>query len=439
MKKFLKKKILNFLRYFFNRRNNNKYYLTIPKEQILTFNIKDNLMFYTKGIKPIFIIRKNNKDLNFFCSLNYLEGNNLHITNYSVNKNDEIKNGINELLKFLSVKKINYQNLTIDLYYENINDNIILNKEIDNVFRELKFKWIKLENLEGGIRYQKMKYINPNYNPSNNINDSILNLTSGLIIYFGSDKMEKIINSKNFNLFNLKILEKIYENKTLEIENIKFYLNDLHYNQCSDLTEIIKLLSLENINIKLPSVKRNNFILYDILKLKIQFESFIPVKIKGKKYIRIDCPIQVLFEKQYQQKFYLIFMLDGNILIIGEFNQLIIQKLKTNNIYNVFKEIYHNIEEINENVSSIYIPEINEEVISKSNNLIENTKIKDIKQIFSFYKISSGSDNKNYSIKILPKENDIILKENYFLSIMNTEIINDYNISSTFCPFLNKK
>ena len=74
--------------------------------------------------------------------------------------------------------------------------------------------------------------------------------------------MEKIINSKDFNLnlnlFNLKILEKIYENKTSEIENIKFYLNDLHYNQCSNLTEIIKLLSLKNI--KLPSVKRNNFI-----------------------------------------------------------------------------------------------------------------------------------------------------------------------------------
>ena len=67
-------------------------------------------------------------------------------------------------------------------------------------------------------------------------------------------------------------------------------------------------------------------------------------------------------------------MLDGNILIIGEFNQLIIQKLKTNNIYNIFKEIYHNIEEINENVSSIYIQELNEEIISKSNNLIENTK-----------------------------------------------------------------
>ena len=96
-------------------------------------------------------------------------------------------------------------------------------------------------------------------------------------------------------------------------------------------------------------------------------------------------------------------MLDGNILIIGEFNQLIIQKLKTN--YNIFKEIYHYIEEINENVSSIYIPEINEEIISKSKNLIENNKIKDIKQIFNFYKISSNSDN--YSIKILPKEKDI--------------------------------
>jgi hypothetical protein len=131
-------------------------------------------------------------------------------------------------------------------------------------------------------------------------------------------------------------------------------------------------------------------------------------------------------------------MLDGNILIIGKFNQLLTQKLKTNNI-NIFKEIYHNIEEINENVSSIYIQELNEEIISKSNNLIENTKIKDIKQIFNFYKISSNSDNNDYSIKILPKEKDIILKENYFLSIMNTEIINDYNISSLFCTFLNKK
>ena len=73
-------------------------------------------------------------------------------------------------------------------------------------------------------------------------------------------------------------------------------------------------------------------------------------------------------------------------------------------------------------------------MISKSNNLIENTKIKDIKQIFNFYKISSNSDNNDYSIKILPKEKDIILKENYFLSIMNTEIIND--LSSLFCTFL---
>lgn len=38
-----------------------------------------------------------------------------------------------------------------------------------------------------------MKYINPDYITGDNINNSILNLNSGLIIYFGSDKMEKII------------------------------------------------------------------------------------------------------------------------------------------------------------------------------------------------------------------------------------------------------
>ena len=60
--------------------------------------------------------------------------------------------------------------------------------------------------------------------------------------------MEKIINSKDFNLnlFNLKILEKIYKNKTLEIENIKFYLNDLHYNDTAEKVEF-KVTETNNI------------------------------------------------------------------------------------------------------------------------------------------------------------------------------------------------
>jgi hypothetical protein len=240
------------------------------------------------------------------------------------------------------------------------------------------------------------------------------------------------------NLFNIKILEKIYENKIKDIEQIKFNLNNLYYNESNDLTEINNILLSENINIKLPSLKKGNTILYDLFKINIQFDSFIPVKINEKKYIRINSEIQVLFEKESQQKLYMIFINDSNILIIAEPNIKFNQKLikEGNNIYNIFNEIYHNIEELNENISAIYIRELNEDKIYIGNNTFENTQINNIHQIYNFYKLTSITDNNIYSIKILPRENDIIIKDNFFISIMNSEIANDYNISSLFCTFL---
>jgi hypothetical protein len=319
---------------------------------------------------------------------------------------------------------------------------MILNNEINNIFQELKFKWIKLENLEGGIRFQKMKYTNPNFIESNRNDYSIMKIISGSIIYYGSEKTENIINSNdfilNFNLFNMEILEKLYEKKIKDIENIKFNLNNLYYNQSNDLTEINKILLSENINIKLPSLKNDNKILYDLFKINIQFDSFIRVKINEKQYIRINSEIQVLFEKETQQKLYMIFMNDSNILIIAEPNIKFNQKLNKegNNIYNIFKEIYHNIEELNENISAIYIREINEDKLFIGNNKFENTKINNINQIYNFYKLTSSTDNNKFSIKILPRENDIIIQDNYFISIMNSEIANEYNISSIFCTVL---
>ena len=395
----------------------------------------------------MFIIKKNNNnDINLFSSLNYIkdDNNTLHISNFSTSKKNykEIKKEIEDIINFLSKNQVKYQYLTIDLYYEDIDGKMILNNEINNIFQELKFKWIKLENLEGGIRFQKMKYTNPNFIESNSNDYSIMKIISGSIIYYGSEKTENIINSNdftlNFNLFNMEILEKLYEKKIKDIENIKFNLNNLYYNQSNDLTEINKILLSENINIKLPSLKNDNKILYDLFKINIQFDSFIRVKINEKQYIRINSEIQVLFEKETQQKLYMIFMNDSNILIIAEPNIKFNQKLnkEVNNIYNIFKEIYHNIEELNENISAIYIREINEDKLFIGNNKFENTKINNINQIYNFYKLTSSTDNNKFSIKILPRENDIIIQDNYFISIMNSEIANEYNISSIFCTVL---
>ena len=78
------------------------------------------------------------------------------------------------IIKLLNEKQINYENLTINLYYEKIENKLILNKEINNIFKQLNFKWSKLENLEGGIRYQKMKYINENSINNNNNSFNII-------------------------------------------------------------------------------------------------------------------------------------------------------------------------------------------------------------------------------------------------------------------------
>ena len=398
-----------------------KYYNTIPNEQKIIFNIKEDLMEYTKGINPMFIIKKNYGDITYFCSLEYSneDENTLHISNFSIN-NNEIKNGIEELIKFLNEKKIIYQYLTIDLYYENKDGKLILNKEINDIFKNIKFKWSKLENKEGGIRYQKMKFTNPDYIENTFIDNYAMNFISGLIIYHGKNKMELIKNSKefdfNFNNFNLNVLEKINDNKDEDLKKINSFCKNIHFNHCNDLSEINQILNLENLNIKLPSIDNENKILYDLFKVNTQFDSLLSLKINEKRYFRINSPIKVLIEKETQQKLYMIIMKDGNYLIIGQpnkkFNKLL--NKEKNNIYKIFQEINQKIEQVDEEINSIYIPEINYEMISKG-NYIENSSINDIQQIYSFYKFYQNTEKNNYTIKISPNEKDIVINDTVFI------------------------
>ena len=421
-----------------------KYYNTIPNEQKIIFNIKEDLMEYTKGINPMFIIKKNYGDITYFCSLEYSneDENTLHISNFSIN-NNEIKNGIEELIKFLNEKKIIYQYLTIDLYYENKDGKLILNKEINDIFKNIKFKWSKLENKEGGIRYQKMKFTNPDYIENTFIDNYAMNFISGLIIYHGKNKMELIKNSKefdfNFNNFNLNVLEKINDNKDEDLKKINSFCKNIHFNHCNDLSEINQILNLENLNIKLPSIDNENKILYDLFKVNTQFDSLLSLKINEKRYFRINSPIKVLIEKETQQKLYMIIMKDGNYLIIGQpnkkFNKLL--NKEKNNIYKIFQEINQKIEQVDEEINSIYIPEINYEMISKG-NYIENSSINDIQQIYSFYKFYQNTEKNNYTIKISPNEKDIVINDTVFISIINIDITREFEIPSIFCALLNK-
>ena len=90
---------------------------------------------------------------------------------------------------------------------------------------------MKLENLENGVRYQKLKLKNNKYCPSSesrSINsittkpNSVLNIQSALVLYCGDN--EKKMNTennnelyKNTNLFHLQVCEKAFKNSTDKI------------------------------------------------------------------------------------------------------------------------------------------------------------------------------------------------------------------------------
>ena len=421
------------------------YYLNIPIEQKVIFNIKDNLNDYINKINPMFIIKKQNDNLNLFCSLcnSKEENNTIEITNFSVINNENIKNEIEEIIKLLNENQINYEKLTIDLFYEKIENKLKLNKDINNIFKELNFKWEKLENLNGGIRYQKMKYINENFISKNN-NISAFNITSSLIIYNGKDDMEKIIKSKyfdfNFNHFNLYILENEFLDNDEILNKISSnFRNGINYNKTINLNEINKIFQDKKIKFKLPS-NLNNKILYNIFQINTQFESFFQVEIKGKKYIRITQKIQILIEKETEQKFYMLIMKDGNAFIISEINNKFnkILKKENNNIYNIFNEIYQKIEPIEEKYLSIYIPILNNEIIYKSNTIPNYSCIDNIKQVYNIINIFSNENNNNFVCNILPKDNDIIFNNNLFIGVINIEIANEFDYSSIICFCLNQ-
>ena len=58
-------------------------------------------------------------------------------------------------------------------------------------------------------------------------------------------------------------------------------------------------------------------------------------------------------------------------------------------IYNIFNSNYHRVEFVKEEGSSIYIPEINCDSLSKSDT-IQNSSIENIFYFYDFFKLSSN-------------------------------------------------
>ena len=181
------------------------YYNTIPEEQKIIFNLKsDPLEYIHKNFFPKIIIYsdKKTRTIKGLCIFSFIftndsKNNGIYIEHISSYNEEEKEKIFEKLLSYIKENSFNLfsfennrndKNIYIDLYYKNENGKFKINNDIIDYFRnQLKFKWVKLENLSKYVRYQKMRHqfminsgnnninlLNNEYDDNNILNQSIL-------------------------------------------------------------------------------------------------------------------------------------------------------------------------------------------------------------------------------------------------------------------------
>ena len=166
------------------------YYTSIPEEQKLIFNLKqDPIEYLYNNFYPKIIIcsDKKTKVIKGLCIFSYIFTNEAknngifieHISSYNEESQEKIFEQLLSYIKENSYNIFGFENnrkdkdIYIDLYYKNENGKFQINTGIRDFFRnQLKFKWVKLENISKYVRFQKMRH---QFLINNNNNFDILN------------------------------------------------------------------------------------------------------------------------------------------------------------------------------------------------------------------------------------------------------------------------
>ena len=427
----------------------NIYHKKIPQKQFITFHVLSDINEYINtSTNPIVITSYNDKkEISSLVILSYVqeENNSLCIKHISSPKVG-LKEFMDSLISFIK-QNIPYQHLYIDLYYENENGKLTLDKDINLLFKELKFQWVKLENLENGIRYQKLKLKNDSCMTSESRNQqSLINIQSGLVIYCKDNVTSNDNNDdtyKEINLLHLQVCEKVFKKSIEKVNKITSLFCPLKFLNSKKVDDIKKLLDKENIKLQIDK-EDNNQIYASLFNINSSFDSFSTVKINSKQYIRLRGKIEILKHKDTEQIFYMIVSNDSHPFLICEMNQKFKAYMNSDdngtNIYEKFYSIYPQLEscENDKNIYSIYIPKIRKEVKTQSNDIL-NSKIDNISKIYNYAKLSIGDStyDEKKSLKISPNnETDIILSNDLFFSIINIELLNEFNIPCVFCSII---
>ena len=485
-----------------------EYFEKIPEEQKLIFNLnKDPMKYFEHNYYPKIIICKDKATdlIKGICIYSVLFKNQQkqpdeiiieHISSYN---QEEMENIITKIIEFIKENNIlndmgkigNKLNIEIyiNLYYYIKNEKFEIDQNIrDFIVKNLKFKWVNLEN-ESNVRFLKVKQIinnEGNNNYDENVNNNC-NLCSNLFIKdnFNINLVEKIMmNNENKNDFNIKkinpfniiyiiyLMKKIYKIKNsfdyllnkLNKFSIKkdFLLEDanndiamslvLNDNFNSDLNINSLVEDLKSINNCITGNLNNELDLNNKFNISPLFNGCMSIKYKNYFYNRIECKnIKIFIEKTTQQIFYLLNTVNDeniNILMSSNLNDDFKKKYLSsgnkssennehfNNINN-FEELYNNLEESNSDKKNInkfiYIPAFSIEQKYEQKN-VENSNENEKNVINSF--------NEECKIEFLTEE--IIAKKNkktsnnFEFNITEEEIKNksEYLIDDEFILFI---
>ena len=468
----------------------NNYYKSIPEIQKSVFNIKLNIIedIYLYNTPKIIICsdKKNKLLIKGICIFGFEFDNNIikviisHISSYNDIERDNI---ISFLILFIK-EHIECDEIIIDLYYQfnKENNKFTFDNDIRDLFKNnLMFKWVKLENLNNHTRFQKMclkinkdeilETVGNNFitmqklipeklfeiqdncifsfkeinNNDNNNEDIIINKDKYINLFSVVSIFNQLKNSENYEILNINEKYKnIFENEiNFEEMNIcnsfKFKMNE---------TEIDSSSTKNNLS--------SNYINHCLnMYISPIFNSSISINIEGYNYNRIENnEITILLDNKTGIKFYLIPTKDENSIIISEVTPDINENFISNNvnIYDIFRDFYQNLN-LEENISNnsnqvIYIPCFNLEskILCNELNCFKDIIIKKDDKEFKLNYIEENikinfkvDPNNDINFKIPNQEsNDIIIKNNFLIGIVNIDVLSNLSIPSILLFYVTK-
>ena len=243
----------------------NNYYQRIPLEQKRIFNIKSNPLeyFYHNYYPKIIICSDNKLSLTkgiciYSILLNYEnKPNKIIIEHLSSYVQDEMENIFKIIFEFLKNNNIlsntsnNVSNeIYIDLYFYLEKEKFHINTQIrDFIKNELKFKWVKLENISKDIRYQKMKHLfntnnnvilNSEIDDNNVLNQSIIGKKALKEMNENTDDIFEDNLICNFLIKNKSIIKYINKSQIKEEKENNLIFNNIKYINSFNIIYLIK-------------------------------------------------------------------------------------------------------------------------------------------------------------------------------------------------------